>query len=132
MGAIRAHHTETSSGRWSGPAQERRLSRDAGANVFRRAYAWIDPELDADDRDAYKFIHHEVDREGNVSAANERACINGIVVLNGGRGGADIPEADRRGVYRHLAAHLQDAGRQPASLKEEGARRSREARRRRS
>ena len=130
MPALRSHHTPTSSGRWSGPVAEKRLSRDAGARLFRQAYAWLDPELEADDRDGYKFIHHEVDREGRPGPANERACISGIGVLNGGRGGADVPARDRPGIYRHLATHLRDAGREPAPLNEEGARRSREARRR--
>jgi hypothetical protein len=45
-----------------------------------------------------------------------RACINGIAILNGGRGGADVSQRDRQGVYKHLAAHLRDAGRKPAEL----------------
>jgi len=39
-----------------------------------------------------------------------QASRTGIAVLNGGRGGADIPASDRKGVYDHLARHMRDAG----------------------
>ncbi|MDQ3679485.1 MAG: hypothetical protein M3378_02870 [Actinomycetota bacterium] len=39
----------------------------------------------------------------------------GIAVLNGGRGGADIPAKDRKGI--HLARHMADAGEEPPELK---------------
>ena len=84
---------------------------------MRGAYAWVDPEADGDTKAAYKFIHHEVARNGDVGAASERACSSGIAVLNGGRGGTDIPAGDRKGVYRHLATHLKDAGRDPPELR---------------
>ena len=57
-----------------------------------------------------------VGRTHRVGPANVKACISGIGILNGGRGGADIPAADREGVYRHLAMHLRDAGREPPEL----------------
>ena len=51
-----------------------------------------------------------------MGAANVRACTTGIAVLNGGRGGADIPASDRKGVHDHLARHLRDAGEDPPEL----------------
>jgi hypothetical protein len=45
------------------------------------------------------------------------ACSSGIAILNGGRTGTTIPSADREGVYRHLAAHLKDAGKDAPELK---------------
>ena len=136
MGGTRVHHTPTSSKRWSGATNEARLSTEAGPRVLRQAFAWLDPDADPDTKAAYKFIHHEVSADGRVGAASERACISGIAVLNGGRGGADVPPEDRHAIYRHLAAHLQDAGREPAPLKDartlrrggRGGGRSREAR----
>jgi hypothetical protein len=80
-------------------------------------FAWADPKADPDTKGAYKFPHHEVAGGGRAGAANERACISGIGILNGGRGGADIPKADRAKIYRHLAAHLKDAGREPPELR---------------
>jgi len=59
--------------------------------------------------------------DGDVGAANVRACQTGIGVLNGARGGTTIPAGDRRGVYNHLAAHLRDADVEPADLRASGA-----------
>ena len=114
-GPIRSHSTETTDKRWSGPRAQAKLGDDERS--LRKAHAWVDGEADPSTKSAYKFIHHEVDRNGNVGAANVRAATSGIAVLNGGRGGADIPAKDRQGVYRHLARHLKDAGKDPPPLK---------------
>ncbi len=90
---------------------------DAPAKVLGKAYAWVDPGGDPDAKASYKFIHHEVGQNGEVGAASVRACTSGIGILNGARGGAHIPAADRKGIYNHLARHLRDAGDEPASLK---------------
>ena len=116
-GPIRSHSTDTSTKSWSGPKSESKLSGDEGSRVLRRAYAWVDPNTDPDTKSAYKFIHHEVNAKGDVGAANVRACRTGIAVLNGGRGGADVPASDRKGVYNHLARHMRDAGEDPPDLK---------------
>ncbi len=116
-GPIRSHSTDTSTRSWSGSKEERKLSGDDGDRTLRRAYAWADPDADPDTKSAYKFVHHEVKAKGEVGAANVRACRTGIAVLNGGRGGADIPAADRKGVYNHLARHMRDADEDPPDLK---------------
>jgi len=121
MPAIPVHHTETSDKSWDGPANEARLKTDQDYSYYRRAYAWRDPEGDESNKSTYKFIHHEVDSEGNPGPANVRACITGIAVLNGARGGTTIPEADYQGVYNHLAAHLRDADVEPPELKRSGS-----------
>jgi uncharacterized protein len=114
---MRTHHTRTTSGDWDGSEAEARLPDDADAKKYRQVYAWFDAGEKQSKKTAYKFPHHEVTRRGGVGPANERACISGIGILNGGRGGADIPAADRKKVYNHLAAHLRDAGREPPDLK---------------
>lgn len=108
--AIASHSTATSKGSWDGPAAKKALPNERAA--LRRAFAWVDPDGDPADKSTYKFIHHE-----SGGAANVRACQTGIGVLNGGRGGTTIPDADRAGVYRHLAAHLRDAGLEPPALR---------------
>ena len=118
MGATRSHSTPTSTARWSGPKAEANFANDTSAATLRKAFAWADPDGDPSVKATYKFIHHEVGRDGKVGAANVRACTSGIGVLNGARGGADIPARDRPGVWRHLARHLRDAGVEPAPLKE--------------
>jgi Escherichia/Staphylococcus phage prohead protease len=110
-------HTETTTGNWDGMAHEARLRNDAGEPTLRRAYAWVDPTRDPASRAAWRFLHHEVDTEGDVGAANITACRAAIAVLNGERSGASVPAADRRGVYNHLAAHISDAGLTPPELR---------------
>lgn len=90
---------------------------DAPPKTLRKAYAWVDPDGDPGAKSSYKFIHHEVKAGGDVGPANVKACTSGIGVLNGGRGGADIPKSDRQGIYRHLARHLRDAGDEPPDLR---------------
>lgn len=115
--ALPVHHTEVSEGPWDGPKNEANLRNDGDAEYYRQAYAWVDPEADPDTKSAYKFIHHEVSRDGEIGPANLRACQTGIAILNGARGGANIPESDLEGVWEHLAAHIRDAGREPAPLR---------------
>src|SRR5437868_502348 len=102
MSATAAHHTKTTDDSWDGPATEARIPEDASPTVLKKVFAWTDPK-EQENKTAYKFPHHEVSRSGGVGAANEKACSNGIAILNGGRGGADIPKADRSRIYRHLA-----------------------------
>jgi len=101
---------------WDGPANEARLSNDAGADTYKKYYAWIDPDKDPDTKSAYKFGHHNVSEEGQVGAANLKGCQAVIAVLNGARGGANIPDSDRQEVYNHVARHIRDAGEEPAEL----------------
>ena len=115
-GPIRSHTTDTSTGPWSGPGAQKKLA-DAKPAVLRRAYAWLDCDADPSTKTAYRFIHHEIGAGGDVAAANVKACTSGIGILNGGRGGTDIPDGDRAGVHRHLAKHLRDAGKEPPALK---------------
>jgi hypothetical protein len=120
--AVAVHHTETSDEAWDGPENEARLPTDAGATALKKAYAWVDPDADPETKAAYKFIHHMVSGDGAVGAANVKACVTGIGILNGGRGGADIPEDDNQGVWSHLAGHLRDADVEPPELRKSALR----------
>lgn len=117
MPAIKCNHGATTDGSWDGPANEARIPNDVGEATLRKAFAWVDPDKDAETKAAYRFIHHDVATDGAVGAANVTACRSGIGVLNGARGGTTIPDADRQGVYDHLAGHLKDAGETPGELK---------------
>lgn len=112
--AISSHHTSTVDTAWSGSAAWRGCPSVAAA--LKKATAWRDPDGDPDVKATYKFIHHMVS-DGKVGAANTRACTSVIGNLNGARSPADIPEADKAGVYRHVATHLKDAGKTPAPLR---------------
>lgn len=115
--AIASHSTETTDAAWDGPANEARVRSGEDLAYYRQIYAWRDPEGDAAVKSSYRFIHHMVSQGGEPGAANVRACSTGIGVLNGGRGGTTIPDADREGVYSHLARHIRDADLEPPELK---------------
>lgn len=117
MPAVRTHDTAVSDAPWDGPANEARVRSGEDESYYRRIYAWQDPDGDSSTKAAWRFIHHEVDAEGNPGPANVIACRTGIAVLNGARGGTTIPRADYRGVWQHLAAHLEAAGVEPPELR---------------
>jgi HK97 family phage prohead protease len=80
-------------------------------------YAWRDNRGDVGVKGTYKFPHHFVAENGDPGSASTRACSAIIAVLNGGRGGANIPDSDRRSVYNHAARHLRDADKEVPELK---------------
>lgn len=108
--------TATSTDSWSGPKTVAAIPNDAGADVLKQMFAWVDPKGDPDKKSSYKFPHHEW-VNGKPGPANLKACTAGIGILNGGRGGTNIPDADRQGVYNHLARHLKDGDKEPPELK---------------
>jgi uncharacterized protein len=117
MGAIAVHHTATTDSSWDGPQAKANLKADQDEAYYRKAFAWQDSKGDPKTKAAYKFIHHEVSGDGSVGSANVKACQSGIGILNGAESGTNIPDGDRKGVHAHLAAHLKDAGLEPAELK---------------
>jgi uncharacterized protein len=118
MPAIPYQKTATTDVAWDAGANEARLkAKDKPA--YRQMFAWVDPSADEDTKGAYKFPHHMVSADGEVGAANLRACSAAIAALNGGRGGAKIPSGDREAVYAALAHHLKDAGKDAPELKSE-------------
>jgi len=115
--ALPRHRTATTDAAWDGPANEARARSGEDEAYYRRIYAWRDPDGGPTVKASYKFIHHQVGGDGNPGAANVRGCQTAIGVLNGGRGGTTIPDADRQGVWNHLAGHLRDADLEPPELK---------------
>lgn len=112
------HHTATDDVPWSAATNRKRVRTDEAAGYYNGIYAWRDPEGDVGAKGTWKFIHHFVDEDGKAMAASTRACSNGIAVLNGARGGTTIPDADRKGVYNHIAGHLKDADLEAPELKQ--------------
>lgn len=116
MGAVGTHHTATTDTAWDAAVNEKRLDSPLTVARARAAYAWYDGSAVEDGelaKTACKFLHHEINADGTVGAANLAACSAAIGALHGGRGGTSIPDADRRGVYDHVAGHLRDAGQDP-------------------
>lgn len=115
--AIRRHKTETDNSAWDGAMMEKNCPAEEAP--LRAAHAWMDDDGDPNAKASYKFIHHMVDSDGVVGAANLTASSTGIGYLNrpaGSTGRPDISDADRSGVYDHLAGHLRDANREPPPL----------------
>lgn len=117
MPAIAPHSTPTSKGAWDGPANEARLKADQPKAYYEKCFAWYDSAGDPTKKGTYKFPHHEVSGGGEIGSANVKACDAIIASINGGRGGAKIPEGDRKGVHAHAAKHLKDAGENVPELK---------------
>lgn len=116
LGAVGTHETATSDGEWDEGPNSKRLDSPLTLAKVRAAYGWYDGAAEEGGelpKSAAKFLHHEINADGTVGAANLTACSASIGALHGARGGTSIPEADRRGVYDHVAGHLRDAGREP-------------------
>jgi len=82
---------------------------------IREHFAWSAeavPERFAD----LKLPHHEP-RKSGVGPANWNGVRAAMAALNGARGGVDIPADEREAVYRHLARHYEQFGKEPPDLK---------------
>jgi ATP-dependent Clp protease, protease subunit len=116
MPAFKSHTTATVDTPWDGTGNKTNVRKGENRAYYGKIFAWYDPDQPEDNKGTYKFIHHEVSADGTPGAANTVGCSTGIGVLNGGMGGTTIPEADRQGVYDHLAKHITDAGKEAPPL----------------
>lgn len=80
---------------------------------YRLGFAWYDEEKPGE-LGSYKLPHHEV-IDGRLCVV-WRGVAAAMAALFGARGGVEIPEKDVEGVYRHLAAHYKQFGKEPPSL----------------
>ena len=81
---------------WDGPAEV------AAADVddLKKMTAWVDADAD-ETKGAYKLPHH---RQSDTKAV-WAGVANAMGALLGARGGVDIPDDERKGVYNHLKKH---------------------------
>lgn len=93
---------------------------DAGAEVkkatpddLKKMCTWYDT-ANADKKSAYKLPHHKAEKYTTVWNGVKAA----MGALLGARGGAKIPDADRKKVYSHLAKHYSEWGKTPPDFKE--------------
>lgn len=95
------------------------MAWDAGAQVgqcpaesgpLRRMHAWVDSNADPDAKSAYKLPHHTA--EGAVVLRGVMAAMARLM-----QAGTAIPDADRRGVYSHLAGHYRQFDREPPEFR---------------
>ena len=100
---------------WDGDAADRRVRRWADAEEhpttrYRDAHVWHDADRD-DEYGAYKLLIADV-VDGRLVAV-PRAVMAAGNVMQGGRGGVDLPEADIARVKAHLARYYEKVGEEP-------------------
>lgn len=104
-----SHNTAVVDQPWEAGPNEKRIAMPVSGGIGKRFYAWYDPNGADDNGDGFpdakadwKFPHHEVDGDGNPGSANAQGCRNALARV----GNANIPEADKNGVRRHVQGHL--------------------------
>jgi HK97 family phage prohead protease len=100
--------------RWDPAAQNAILGEDEDWARYRKAHAWYDAG-NAEAKGAYKLPHHKL--IGGEMQTVWRGVATAMAALLGARGGADLPESDRRGVYGHLGKHYDEFEKEPPEFK---------------
>ena len=102
------------------PLADEDVDWDAGAEVkaasvedLKKMCAWYDAD-NSDVKGSYKLPHHTVSGYKTVW----RGCAAAMAAMMGARGGVDIPEADRQGVYNHLVKHYKDFDKEPPMMRQ--------------
>lgn len=75
--------------------------------------AWYDEE-EPDVKGSYKLPHHKADGEHE---AVWRGVTSAMAALMGSRGGVELPEGDRKGVYNHLVKHYEEFDKEAPEFK---------------
>lgn len=81
---------------------------------YKSVHTWFDPQR-ADTKDGYKLPHHK-EIDGQIKTVF-RGVVAAYAVLNGSRGGVDIPESEMSGCYSHLEKHYKDFDKEPPERK---------------
>ena len=93
--------------RWDGAAAEKRVREWSGAtekpnNKYREAHVWYDADA-KDNFTAYKLLIADV-IDGRLTAV-PRGIFAAAAVMQGSRGGVDLPTGDINRVKSHLAKY---------------------------
>lgn len=88
--------------------------REAEVEDLRVMCAWVESES-ADLKTAYKLPHHKASENHSVVWRGVAAA---MAALFGARGGVNIPDEDRRGVYNHLSKHYQEFDKEPPEFRD--------------
>jgi hypothetical protein len=101
--------------KWDGAAAEKRVRHWAGAQdqpneKYRDAHVWYDAE-NKDNFNAYKLLIADL-VDGSLTAVPRGVMAAGNV-LQGSRGGVDLPERDIDRVKSHLAKYYAKLGENP-------------------
>lgn len=101
--AYKGHPTASEDTEWNGSEEIAKSDTDDLLIMS----TWFDEES-PDAKASYKLPHHRQSDKWTVLRGVNAAMAS----LLGARGGVDIPEADRRGVYDHLARHIKEYDRE--------------------
>lgn len=83
-------------------------TKNVGTDELKLMCAWYDKE-NSEDKGSYKLLHHK--GTGNHEAV-WRAVAGSMALLLGAKGGVEIPEEDRKGVFNHLKKHYEQFGKE--------------------
>ncbi|MDP3889636.1 hypothetical protein [Nocardioides sp.] len=97
---------------WDGAAAEKRVRSWAGADdepnaKYRDAHLWYDAD-NLDNFTAYKLLVADV-VDGSLHAVPRGVMAAGNV-MQGGRGGVDVPDTDLRKLKSHMAKYYEKMG----------------------
>jgi len=110
-------HPHAPEGRsWDGAAAVARVRKWASADgsgdkdkmnwsKYAQAFAYVNP-AQSEEFGGYKLPHHDV-VDGQLVTV-WRGVAAAMVALLGGRGGVNVPDNERRGIYNHLAKHYKE------------------------
>ena len=101
---------------WNAAKEVKKASGNAGR--LKKMHAWVDSGADGydpEERQWYKLPHHKGD--GN-QAVVWKGVAAAMAALLGARGGVDIPDADKKGVYNHLVKHYKQFDKEVPELRE--------------
>lgn len=87
-------------------------TKDADTSDLKKMCTWFD-ESKTELKSSYKLPHHTLSGYKTVW----RGVAAAMAALMGARGGVNIPDADRRGVYNHLAKHYADFDKEAPDFK---------------
>jgi hypothetical protein len=93
---------------WDGSAEVKK----ADVKDLKIMCTWYDNK-DKEDKGAYKLPHHKQDGYSTVWNGVKAA----MGALMGARGGLNVPESDRKGIYNHLSAHYKEFGKEVPAFK---------------
>lgn len=90
---------------WDGPNEV----VQADVDDLKVMSAWVDSE-EKENKTAYKLPHHKAGDDHSVVWNGVSAAMGALM---GARGGVDIPDSDRKGVYNHLVKHYEEFDKVP-------------------
>ncbi|MFX0084292.1 MAG: HK97 family phage prohead protease [Candidatus Hodarchaeota archaeon] len=107
---------------WDASAAEGRIRKWAGGpdkekinwSKYQRGFAWFDSK-NKENIGGYKLLHHDI-VNGKITTI-WRGVAAAMAVVMGARGGVDVPAADKKGIYNHLAKHYKQFGKEVPEMK---------------